>query len=150
MTKIEVEYFISSLVHSVIQFFLWHPGRIWTIAAVFGLLALAACLLKIRYPRVYWTPLLAASFVWVGFGFLEYLAVISKANIRADILFTWPFIFGGTALLLGGSMLNIVYAIVNDEDRIWRATAKHRGLAGKKTDAHILHALDVWQDHKDK
>ena len=150
MTKIQVEYFIGSLVHGVIQFFVCHPGHMWAVAAVFGLLALAARLLKVYYPRVFWMPLLVVSFVWVGFGFLEYQAVISKANIRIDIFFIWPFIFCGTALLVGISILNIIIAIVNDEDRIWLTTTKYRDLTGKKTGDHILHALDVRQDHEDK
>ena len=150
MTKIEVEYFIGSLAHGVIHYFVWHPERIWGIAAIFGLLAIAVRLLKIRYPRVFWLPVLVACFVWVVFGFLERECVIHQANIRIDIFFIWPFIFGGTALLVGGSMLNIINAIVNDEDRIWLTTTKHRDLTGKKTDAHILHALDVPQGHKDK
>ena len=76
--------------YDLVDPFVGHAGRAalvalgWFIAA--GLL-FAACRWS-PAPRVW--PLLIAGCAWGAFALLEAEATREKANIRADLLFTWP------------------------------------------------------------
>jgi hypothetical protein len=100
----------------VSDFCVSQPWHRWAVSAVFGLLAVAALTVRFRYPRIWWQPLAIVSVMWLVYGFLERSAVVQQANIRIDYLFLWPFIFDGTGLLVALSILNIIVAIVRDED----------------------------------
>lgn len=93
------------------KFFVWHPGRMWAVSAVFIVLFLAALIAKGRYPQLRSLPLLVASLVWFILGFLERDALIHKANIRIDIVCLWPLVFGLTAVLIAISCVSFLCAI---------------------------------------
>jgi hypothetical protein len=63
--------------------FVWHPARALLVAVGFGLLALG-------FPHRPRLPLLVAAAAWAVFAWLEFLAWRSQADIRVDLLVTWP------------------------------------------------------------
>jgi hypothetical protein len=65
------------------QPFVWHPGRALLVALAFALLAFG---FRARERR----PLLVATAAWVVFAVLEFLAWRQRADIRVDLLVTWP------------------------------------------------------------
>jgi hypothetical protein len=69
--------------YSLAQPFVWHPVRILLVAAAWLVLALAL----FRAAR---RPLLVAAIAWAVFGLLEFTAWRERADIRVDLLFTWP------------------------------------------------------------
>ena len=69
--------------YALAQPFVGHPLRIFLVAG--GLLALAL-LLSRRARR----PVLSAAIAWTIFGVLEVEAGREHADIRVDLLFTWP------------------------------------------------------------
>lgn len=79
-------------------FFVWQPVHIWLISALFGVVFLAALVMKRRYAEIRCLPLLIAFLVWLAYGFWEREAVIQKWDIRVDLLFGWPLLFCGTAI----------------------------------------------------
>jgi hypothetical protein len=93
------------------DFFVWHPGRMWAVSAVFGVLFLAAIMAKPRYQGLHCLPLFIAFIIWLALGFLEYDAWIHKANIRIDVVFGWPVVFAVTALLITFSVLSLIRTI---------------------------------------
>ncbi len=95
----------------VVGYFIWHPERIWAVAWAFGVLAAAAFLAKCRWPQVQWIPMLIAYLIWLLFGFLEHEAVACVAAIRVDVLFIWPLIFSGTAVLVGIFLCGLIHAV---------------------------------------
>jgi hypothetical protein len=103
--------------NNVFDFFAWQPVHIWAVAAVFGLLFLAAILAKAHYPQLRSLPLFIAFVMWLAFGFGEREAVIHRANIRIDIVFGWPFFFAGTALLIGLFILSLIRAVRAAKER---------------------------------
>ena len=72
-----------SLLYSLAQPFVWHPGRA---AAV----ALACCVMLFVLPRPARGPLLVVAVSWGVFALLELEAWRARADIRVDLLFTWP------------------------------------------------------------
>jgi hypothetical protein len=72
------------------NYFNWHPWRAFGVSLIFwGLLLLSFILWSWR-PQVRTLPLLLAASAWVLFGLLEYEAHWERANIRVDLLLTWP------------------------------------------------------------
>ena len=65
------------------QPFVWHPGRALLVALAFALLAFG---FRARGRR----PLLVAAAAWVVFAVMEFLAWRQRADIRVDLLVTWP------------------------------------------------------------
>jgi hypothetical protein len=69
--------------YSLAQPFVWHPAR----ALVVGLaLALLAFGFRHRGGR----PLFVAAAAWAVFACLEFVAWRERADIRVDLLVTWP------------------------------------------------------------
>jgi hypothetical protein len=70
--------------------FVGHPERAYIVAALLA----ALCLVSLVYSRppnpIAALMLVTAAVAWGGFGYLEALAVASGANIRIDLLVTWP------------------------------------------------------------
>jgi hypothetical protein len=102
--------------------FVGQPGHFWAVSAMFGVLALAALVARFCCPQIRSLPMsiasfvmFIASFVWLVFGFLERECVIHKSNIRIDIVFFWPILFGGTAILIGVFVICIMRAVCNHD-----------------------------------
>jgi hypothetical protein len=70
-------------IYSLAQPFVWHPGRALLVAAALVLLGLG---LRDRGRR----PLLIAAAAWAVFALLEFMAWRERADIRVDLLVTWP------------------------------------------------------------
>ncbi len=100
---------------SFVEFFVWRPLHIWAISAVFAALFLAALMAKTRYSQVRCLPLFITCLVWLTYGFWERQAVIHRWDIRVDLLFGWPFLFGGTALAIILSIRSLIHAIKSSE-----------------------------------
>jgi hypothetical protein len=97
--------------NSFVEFFVWQPGHIWAISAVFGVLALAALVARPRYPQIRCLPLSITFLVWFAYGFWEYNAYVERADIRVDLLFGWPLLFGGTAIAIILSVRSVSCAV---------------------------------------
>jgi hypothetical protein len=69
--------------YSLAQPFVWHSARAGGVALAFLVLAFAL-------PRRARRALLTAGIAWSVFALLEYEAWREQANIRVDLLFTWP------------------------------------------------------------
>jgi hypothetical protein len=69
--------------YSLAQPFVWHPARAALVSLAFVLLALA-------FRRTGWRPLLIAAASWAVFAGLEFMAWRERADIRVDLLVTWP------------------------------------------------------------
>jgi hypothetical protein len=63
--------------------FVWHPARALMVGLALTLLAFA---FRARGGRT----LLIAAAGWVGFAILEFMAWRERADIRVDLLVTWP------------------------------------------------------------
>jgi hypothetical protein len=98
---------------SFVGFFVWQPGHILAISAVFGVLFLAALVARTRYPQIRCLPLLIACLVWCAYGFWEHKAYVERANIRVDLLIGWPLLFGGTAIAIIRSAQSVLRAVGN-------------------------------------
>lgn len=107
-----VFHFLWWVFEFIADFFVWQPSHFWAVSAVFGVLFLAALMAKTRFPQIRCWPLFIACLMWLVFGFLELDNVIHKPNIRVDILLIWPFIFTGTALLMGPFILGLIHAAI--------------------------------------
>jgi hypothetical protein len=73
--------------------FVWHPGRALLVAVVLGLLGHG---LRHRGGR----SLLIAAAAWAVFALLELIAWRQRADIRVDLLVTWPALCLTTAVCL--------------------------------------------------
>ncbi len=109
----------DNVLHFVFDFSLWvsdffvlQPGHFWAVSAVFGILFLAALIAKNRFPQIWCWPLLIALLMWLFFGLSERDNVIRNVDIRIDVVFVWPFLFAGTALLIGLFILSLIRAII--------------------------------------
>lgn len=78
--------------YSLATWFIEHPERAYFVALIAG--TLWAWLTLSRGPFRTWTRnlLLLTTMLWVAFGMFEQQFVGAKANIRVDLLFTWPFL----------------------------------------------------------
>ena len=72
------------------NYFNWHPWRAFGVSLIFWGLLLHSLILRGWRPHARTLPLLVAAAAWVLFGLLEYEAYRERANIRVDLLFTWP------------------------------------------------------------
>jgi hypothetical protein len=89
--------------YDVANFFVWHPERAWSVAAIFFALSVVSFVTS-RYVTQKgrgWQswPLLVPAIGWAVFGLLELSCKIEKANIRIDLFVTWPTIIGLTAVV---------------------------------------------------
>jgi hypothetical protein len=69
--------------YALAQPFVWQPARILLVAATWFVLAFTLLRPSLR-------PMLIASGAWTLFGLLEFEARRERADIRVDLLFTWP------------------------------------------------------------
>lgn len=72
------------------DYFVWHPSRAFAVSLIFWGWLLFSLILRAWWPRVRALPPLIAALAWVLFGLLEYEAYRERANIRVDLLLTWP------------------------------------------------------------
>jgi hypothetical protein len=70
-------------IYRLAQPFVWHPGRALVVSLA---LALAGFGLRDRGGR----RLFLAAAAWAGFAGLEFIAWRERADIRVDLLVTWP------------------------------------------------------------
>ncbi len=73
-----------------VEYFIWHPGRAFKVSLIFWGLLLFSLVLRAWRPRVWVWPPLVAALAWVAFGLHEYQVYLERANIRIDLLITWP------------------------------------------------------------
>lgn len=96
------------------KFLVWQPTHIWAISAIFFVMFLAALAAKFRYSQLRCLPLFIISIVWLAYGFWERQAVISRWDIRVDLLFGWPLLFGGTLVAIVFSVQSLIRAVENN------------------------------------
>jgi hypothetical protein len=72
-----------SLIYVLAQPFVWHPMRALSVALVWIVASLVL-------PRRARAPLRLAALAWAVFAVLELEAWRERANIRVDLLVTWP------------------------------------------------------------
>jgi hypothetical protein len=101
--------------NTFISFFIWQPVHIWAISALFGVLFLVALLMKNRYSQIRCLPPLIAFLAWLAYGFWERKAAAQKWDIRVDLLFGWPLLFGGTAIVVVLFVQSVIRARKSDE-----------------------------------
>ncbi|MHB1037655.1 MAG: hypothetical protein ACYC35_24335 [Pirellulales bacterium] len=102
---------ITEMWKSFVEFLVWQPVHIWCVSGLFGVLFCAALVAKMRYARIRSVPLLAASLVWLAYGFWEREAVIHRWDIRIDLFFGWPVLFGGTVIAVALFMRSVIGAL---------------------------------------
>ncbi|HEX4142182.1 MAG TPA: hypothetical protein VHY91_01420 [Pirellulales bacterium] len=101
----------------LVDFLVWQPGHIWAVAALFGLLLLAASAAKRRFPQVRNGPFLVAFLAWLAYGFCEYKARADRANIRVDLMLIWPILISLTVIALILSAQSVLRAIRCHRDK---------------------------------
>ncbi len=69
--------------YALAQPFVWHPARA-------SLVALGWLLLALTLPTTVRRPLFITAVAWSVFALLELEAWRERANIRVDLLVTWP------------------------------------------------------------
>lgn len=79
-----------------VNYFVWHPGRVFAVSLVFWGWLLLSAVLRASHPSVRALPPLVAALAWVLFGLMEYEAYRERANIRVDLLVTWPALWAVT------------------------------------------------------
>lgn len=87
--------------YGLAQPFVWHPARALIVALALALLAFG---FRYRGGRV----LLLAAAAWAVFAVLEFIAWRERADIRVDLLVTWPIL----CLVTAGCLLAWVYRLV--------------------------------------
>lgn len=70
--------------------FLWHPERALFVVVLLFVLLLVAFLATGRFQARIHGMILTAAILWLLFVLLEYKARADNANVRVDILFTYP------------------------------------------------------------
>jgi hypothetical protein len=81
-------------IYRLAQPFVWHPGRALIVSLA---LALAGFGFRDRGGRA----LFLAAAAWAVFALLEFLAWRERADIRVDLLVTWPALCLVTAACIG-------------------------------------------------
>jgi hypothetical protein len=99
-----------SWLYALAQPFVWHAER--AAAVALGLLALAALTRTgaARPPRRWSRALLTAAAAWLLFAALEAEATRERADIRVDLLLTWPALCLVTAGCLGVWLWSVTQA----------------------------------------
>ncbi|HEU0078047.1 MAG TPA: hypothetical protein VFQ76_10390, partial [Longimicrobiaceae bacterium] len=77
-------------IYDLAQPFVWNAWLALGIAAAFLLLWGASRAARARRPGVRPRPVLVAAVAWAAFGLLEAEATRERADIRVDLLVTWP------------------------------------------------------------
>lgn len=88
------------------QPFVWHAWRAFGVAFAFLVVYGFARLVRPHRPRSSPKPILVATIAWTVFALMEAEATRERANIRVDLLVTWPLLcvvsLGAVALWLRG------------------------------------------------
>jgi hypothetical protein len=92
-------------IYRLAQPFVWHPGRALVVSLA---LALAGFGFRDRGGR----GLFPAAAAWAVFALLEFLAWRERADIRVDLLFTWP----ALCLITAACLAAWVYRLVKPGD----------------------------------
>ena len=87
--------------YSLAQPFVWHPGRALTVGLA---LALVGFGFRDRGGR----RLFPAAVTWAVFALLEFIAWRERADIRVDLLVTWPVLSLVTAACLAAWVYRLV------------------------------------------
>jgi hypothetical protein len=90
------------------NYFNWHPGRAFAVSLIFWGLLLLSLILRGWRPQVRLLPMLVAASAWLLFGLLEYEAYRERANIRVDLLLTWPALLLVTAACCGVWLYSLI------------------------------------------
>src|SRR5437773_6724058 len=93
--------------YALAQPFVWHPARA-------SLVALGWLLLALTLPTTGRRPLFITAVAWSVFALLELEAWRERANIRVDLLVTWPVLCLLTdrkSTRLNSSHITISYAV---------------------------------------
>ena len=83
------------------NYFNWHPWRALGVSLIFWIPLLLSLISRGWQPYIRTLPLLVAASSWLLFGLLEYEAWRERANIRVDLLVTWPALLLVTAACCG-------------------------------------------------
>ena len=70
--------------------FVWHAWRAFGVAFAFLVLYGIARLVRLHHPASSPKPILVATIAWTLFALMEAEATRERANIRVDLLVTWP------------------------------------------------------------
>ena len=98
--------------YALAQPFVWHPSRAFLVAVAWAIVAVVL-------PRVARWPVLLTAGAWSLFALLELEAWRERANIRVDLLVTWPAL----------CVLTIVCLVVAGRRIISARTVRRRGEA---------------------
>lgn len=82
-------------------YFVWHPWRAFGVSLIFWSFLLLFVMLRGWRPYLRTIPLLIAALAWMMFGLFEYVAYWERANIRVDLLFTFPGLLIVTVICCG-------------------------------------------------
>ena len=81
--------------------FNWRPWRAFGVSLVFWAPLLLSVIHRGWRPYGRTLPLLFAASAWMIFGLLEYAALRGRADIRVDLLLTWPALLLVTLICCG-------------------------------------------------
>ena len=99
------------MLKTVVVFLTWPPSHIWIISAAFGVLFLVALILKIHYSRIWTIPSLIICVMWCAFGIYQSNPNLQSYNIRIDLVFIIPLLFGGTLSLVLFQLWSLVRTV---------------------------------------
>ena len=92
------------------NYFNWHPWRALGVSLASWVPPLLPLTLRGWRPYARTLPLLVAAAAWLLFGLLEYEAWRERANIRVDLLATWPALLLVTAACCGAWIYGLLAA----------------------------------------
>jgi hypothetical protein len=122
MENLLVEYLLMLLVMPVLPF-INNPTLVWCFAGLFALLGVVALVTRTRHYVLRTAMYFIAFGVWLAWGFMEREAVIERSNIRVDLLFILPFLYGATAGPVYLLVRNVIHAVKGRGGDVPRAPA---------------------------
>lgn len=100
---------MDKYMHVLAHIFVWHPFRCWAISVLFFLLYIFSRKLEAMNIQVSPIRILFPAIAWLLFGLLEYSSTIERANIRLDLLVTWPLLIIITSVFLFTWLISFVF-----------------------------------------